>query len=77
MRPWRFTLRTIEPRHVGSGWISGVLAAALGAIGFSAVACFHHPWLFTVPEHCARSIRCPMSYIRALLHLVLVLVSRI
>jgi sterol desaturase/sphingolipid hydroxylase (fatty acid hydroxylase superfamily) len=69
MKPWRFTLRTIEPRHFGTGWISGVLAAALGAIGFGAVVCFHFPSLFTVPE--LRALY-PLPYIRALLHLVLV-----
>ena len=69
MRPWRFTLRTIEPRHFGSGWISGVLAAALGAIGFGAVVCFHYPSVFTVPE--LRALY-PLAYMRALLHLVLV-----
>ena len=68
MRPWRFTLRTIEPRHFGTGWISGVLAAALGAIGFGAVLCFHFPSIFTVPE--LRALY-PLPYIRALLHLVL------
>ena len=50
MKPWRFTLRTIEPRHFGTGWISGVLAAALGFIGLGAVVCFHYPSIFTVPE---------------------------
>ena len=69
MRPWRFTLRTIEPRHFGSGWISGVLAAALGFIGFGAVVCFHYPSIFTVPE--LRALY-PLAYMRALLHLVLV-----
>ena len=69
MRPWRFTLRTIEPRHFGTGWISGVLAAALGAIGFGAVVCFHYPSIFTVPE--LRALY-PLAYMRALLHLVLV-----
>lgn len=69
MRAWRFTLRTIEPRHFGTGWISGVLAAALGFIGFGAVVCFHYPSVFTVPE--LRTLY-PLAYMRALLHLVLV-----
>ncbi len=69
MRPWRFTLRTIEPRHFGTGWISGVLAAALGFIGLGAVVCFHYPSIFTVPE--LRTLY-PLAYMRALLHLVLV-----
>jgi sterol desaturase/sphingolipid hydroxylase (fatty acid hydroxylase superfamily) len=53
----------------GSGWISGVLSAALGAIGLGAVLCFHVPSLLTVPELRAAY---PLPYIRALLHLVLV-----
>ena len=69
MRPWRFTLRTIEPRHFGTGWISGVFAAALGFIGLGAVVCFHYPSIFTVPE--LRTLY-PLAYMRALLHLVLV-----
>jgi sterol desaturase/sphingolipid hydroxylase (fatty acid hydroxylase superfamily) len=64
-----FTLRTIESTRFGSGWISGVLSAALGLIGLGAVLCFHFPELFTTPE--ARALY-PLPYIRALLHLVLV-----
>lgn len=60
---------TAEPRHFGSGWISGVLATALGAIGLGAVFCFHYPWLLTMPE--LRGLY-PIPYVRALLHLVLV-----
>lgn len=53
----------------GSGWISGVLSAALGAIGLGAVLCFHFPSLLTVPELRAAY---PLPYVRALLHLLLV-----
>lgn len=65
----RFALRTIEPTNFGSGWLSGVLSAALGLIGLGAVLCFHFPSALTVPE--ARALY-PLAYIRALLHLVLV-----
>ena len=58
-----------EPTTLGSGWISGVLSAALGAIGLGAVLCFHFPGLLTVPE--LRELY-PVPYIRGLLHLVLV-----
>jgi lathosterol oxidase len=67
-RPW-FSLRTFEPTRFGSGWLSGVLSAALGLVGLGAVLCFHFPALLTVPE--ARALY-PLPYVRALLHLVLV-----
>ena len=57
------------PTHFGSGWISGVLSIALGAIGLGAVFCFHYPALLTMPE--LRGLY-PIPYVRALLHLVLV-----
>lgn len=65
----RFSIRTIEPTTFGSGWLSGVLAAALGLIGLGAVVCFHFPEFFTTPE--ARALY-PVPYVRALLHIVLV-----
>jgi lathosterol oxidase len=58
-----------EGTRFGSGWISGVLAAALGAIGLGAVLCFHFPELLTMPR--LRGLY-PVPYVRALLHLVLV-----
>ncbi len=64
-----FTLRTIEPTRFGSGWMSGVLSAALGLIGLGAVLCFHFPELLTTPE--ARALY-PVPWVRGLLHLVLV-----
>src|SRR5688572_32480687 len=64
-----YSLRTIEPTTFGSGWVSGVLSAALGLAGFSAVLCFHFPELLTTPE--ARALY-PLPWVRALLHLVLV-----
>jgi lathosterol oxidase len=57
------------PTHFGSGWVSGVLSATLGALGLGAVLCFHYPSLLTAPE--LRSLY-PIPYVRALLHLVLV-----
>ncbi len=69
MHGFRLSLRSLEPRHFGSGWISGVLSAALGLIGLGAVVCFHYPSVLTVPE--LRSLY-PLPYVRALLHLVLV-----
>jgi lathosterol oxidase len=61
--------RTIEPTAFGSGWISGVLSAALGLLGLGAVLCFHFPEFLTTPE--ARALY-PVPWVRALLHLVLV-----
>ena len=64
-----FSLRTLEPTGFGSGWVSGVLSAALGLLGFGAVLCFHFPELLTTPE--ARALY-PVPWVRGLLHLVLV-----
>ena len=64
-----FALKTIEPTGFGSGWVSGVLAAALGLVGLGAVLCFQFPELLTTPE--ARALY-PLPYVRGLLHLVLV-----
>lgn len=57
------------PRHFGSGWISGVLAIALGVTGLGAVLCFHFPSLLTMPE--LRS-KYPVPIVRGVLHVVLV-----
>jgi sterol desaturase/sphingolipid hydroxylase (fatty acid hydroxylase superfamily) len=57
-----------DPKHFGSGWISGVLSTALGAIGLLAVVCFHYPQMLTMPE--LRALY-PVPYIRALLQLIL------
>lgn len=58
-----------EDRRFGSGWISGTLAIALGAIGLGAVLCFHFPSLLTMPE--LRKVY-PLPLVRAALHVVLV-----
>lgn len=64
-----FVTRTVEPTTFGSGWLSGVLSAALGLIGLGAVLCFQFPELLTTPE--ARALY-PLPWVRGLLHLVLV-----
>jgi len=69
MTPIRLSLRSFEPKHLGTGWMSGVASAALGLLGLGAVFCFHYPSILTVPE--LRSLY-PLPYIRALLHVVLV-----
>ncbi len=69
MTRWRLSLRSIEPRTFGSGWIGGVLSIAFGMIGLGAVLCFHFPSILTVPE--LRGLY-PLPYVRALLHLTLV-----
>ncbi len=69
MSRFHLSLRSFEPKHFGTGWMSGVASAALGLLGLGAVACFHYPSLLTVPE--LRSVY-PLPYVRALLHLVLV-----
>ena len=58
-----------EPRHFGSGWLSGTLSTALGLLGLGAVLCFRYPALLTMPE--LRALY-PLPYVRALLHVVLV-----
>ena len=61
--------QTDEPTGIGSGWVSGLLAAICGVLGLGAVLCFHYPWLLTTPE--ARALY-PLPLIRGLLHLVLI-----
>jgi lathosterol oxidase len=58
-----------EPKHFGSGWISGVLSLVFGAIGLLAVVCFHYPEFLTMPE--LRPIY-PVPYVRLLLQLILI-----
>lgn len=65
----RFSLRTLEPTSVGSGWLSGVASAMFGVIGLGAVLCFRFPEVLTTPE--ARALY-PLAWVRAILHLVLV-----
>jgi len=65
-----FSFASTESRGFGSGFISGVLSTALGAMGLGAVLCFYFPEYLTMPE--LREVY-PMDFIRALLHGVLVL----
>lgn len=58
-----------EPKHFGTGWISGVLSTCLGAVGLLAVLCFHFPSILTMPE--LRAVY-PVPYVRVLLLLILV-----
>ena len=58
-----------DPKHFGTGWISGVLSCVLGAIGLLAVFCFHYPQILTMPE--LRALY-PVPYIRVLLQLILI-----
>jgi sterol desaturase/sphingolipid hydroxylase (fatty acid hydroxylase superfamily) len=68
-RKAHFALQTTEPTTFGHGWISGLLSALLGILGFGAVLCLHFPDLLTMPE-----LRPYYSLpaIRAALHVVLV-----
>ena len=56
-------------RRFGRGWISGVFAVALGALGAGGVLCIRYPALLTLPD--ARAVY-PMDVVRFLIHLVLV-----
>jgi lathosterol oxidase len=53
----------------GSGWISGVLSVAFGALGYGGVLCLLFPDLLTTPE--ARPLY-PLGEIRLLIHAFLV-----
>ncbi len=57
-----------QPKHFGTGWISGVLSTCLGAIGLLAVLCFHYPELLTMPELRAMY---PVPFVRVLLFIIL------
>jgi sterol desaturase/sphingolipid hydroxylase (fatty acid hydroxylase superfamily) len=49
------------PKRFGTGWISGVLAVALGMLALAAVLCLHFPEWLTLPE--LRS-RYPLALVR-------------
>ena len=63
------SLQTTEPTHFGTGWISGIMAVALGGIGLLAVLCFLFPQWLTMPV--LRGLY-PVPWVRGLLHVVLV-----
>jgi lathosterol oxidase len=56
-------------RRFGKGWISGVGAVALGALGVGAVLCIRYPALLTVPD--ARALY-PLEVVRVLIQVVLI-----
>lgn len=39
-----------RPRHVGTGWVSGVLGMVLALLALAAVLCLHFPQYLTLPE---------------------------
>jgi sterol desaturase/sphingolipid hydroxylase (fatty acid hydroxylase superfamily) len=53
----------------GSGWISGVFAVALAALGLGGVLCLRFPSFLTTPD--ARALY-PLDLVRFLIHLLLV-----
>ena len=57
-----------EAKRLGSGWVSGVTAVFLGAVGLLAVVCFHFPALLTMPE--LRAVY-PMRAVRAAVEIVI------
>ena len=57
-----------ETTRLGSGWVSGVAAVFLGAVGLLAVVCFHFPALLTMPE--LRAVY-PMGAVRAAVEIVI------
>jgi lathosterol oxidase len=64
------SLATTEPTEFGHGWLSGVASVVLGLIGLGTVLCFRFPSFLTMPELRAMY---PIPWIRALLHLILVI----
>jgi sterol desaturase/sphingolipid hydroxylase (fatty acid hydroxylase superfamily) len=70
MDPLRQELEAPAPaRRFGTGWISGVLALALAALGLAAVLCLRYPELLTVAD--ARAYY-NVGLIRLILHFVLI-----
>jgi len=57
-----------EPRHFGSGWISGTVSIFLGALAVGGVLCFWFPSVLTTPE--LRAIY-PMHMVRFLVQSVI------
>lgn len=62
-------LETKEPSSFGHGWISGLISAILGIVGFGTVLCFRFPTLLTMPQLRGHY---PVAYFRGALHLVFV-----
>lgn len=57
-----------RPRHVGTGWLSGVLGIALALLALMAVLCLHFPQYLTLPELRARY---PLGLVRLAIDLAL------
>ena len=56
------------PRHVGTGWISGVLGVVIGLLAVLAVLCLHFPHYLTLPELRARY---PLEMVRLAIDLAI------
>jgi lathosterol oxidase len=59
-----------EPRHAGTGWISGTASVFLGLLGLGGALTLHFPQYLTLPD--ARPIY-PIAIIRLLIQAVIVL----
>jgi len=59
-----------EPRHLGTGWISGTASVFFSLLGFGGALCLHYPQLLTLPD--ARAVY-PMAIIRLLIQGTIVL----
>ncbi len=65
----KLALQTHEPTAFGHGWLSGLISAVLGIGGLGIVICFAFP---SLTVEAARS-HYPVEYIRAALHVILVM----
>jgi lathosterol oxidase len=68
-RKAHLSLETTEPMSVGYGFISGLLSAIFGIVGFGAVLCLHFPQYLTSAE--LRSFYA-LGYLRTIIHVTLV-----
>ena len=68
-RKARLSLETSEPMSFGYGFISGLLSAILGIVGFGAVLSLHFPEYLTAAE--LRQFY-SLGYVRAIIHVTLV-----
>ena len=68
-RKAHLAIETTEPTRFGHGFISGLLSAILGIVGFSAVLCLHFPQYLTYAE--LRRFYA-LDYLRAIIHVILV-----
>ena len=61
---FRKTFGDNEPVHIGSGWVSGVIAVFLGLLGLGGTLCLRFPDLLTLPDARAQY---PMLIMRLLI----------